>query len=134
MMKHALATTMFAALLLSAGAAMAQTYPQQTYAPRNYAHQTYAPETYAPQTYAPMNTEPTSLYNGASLYNDAAAQRTEWIGDTYTSALNDLYSHGFHGVHRLWMHDGMVGATAVTPHGNLRNVNVNSGSGLISLG
>jgi hypothetical protein len=103
MIKQAVATTLFAAGVLFAGAAMAQTYP-------------------------PTNVAP------AWNYNTAAGYSTGSIGDTYTTALNDLYSHGFHGVHHLWMQNGMVNAAVVSPHGVQRSVTVNPGSGQISMG
>lgn len=106
MIKQTLVTTMFAAGVLFAGVAMAQT-------------QAYAPTTSSSPTWH---------------YKTSAEYRTELIGDTYTSALNDLYSHGFHGVHHLWMRNGMVEATAISPYGVQRTVEVNPGSGQISMG
>ena len=105
MMKYALATSMFMALALSAGGAAAQT----------------------PGYVAPSST-PTWQYNGAS------GQRSKAIADTYTSALNDLYAHGFHRVHHLLMQGGLVYATAISPHDVQRTVTVDPGSGQISMG
>ncbi len=108
MIKQALAITMLAAGALFAGAANAQT---QAYAPR------------------------TSSTSGPTWnYNTGAGYRTDEIGNTYTNVLNDLYSHGFHGVHHLRMQNGMVEATAISPHNVQRTVKVNSGSGQISTG
>ncbi|HVC62519.1 MAG TPA: hypothetical protein VND19_19410 [Acetobacteraceae bacterium] len=105
MIKQVLATAIVATGMLFAGAAMAQT-----------------------RSYPPVNGAP------AWQDNNAARQRARSIGDTYTSALNDLYARGFHDVRRLRMRNGMVHAAAVSPHGVRRTIAVDPGSGQISTG
>jgi len=66
--------------------------------------------------------------NGGTLMPNATR------ADAFTFALNDLYSHGFHGVHHLWMRGAAVHASVVTPNGARRRVTVQPDSGQISLG
>ncbi|MDE2516633.1 MAG: hypothetical protein KGL12_11455 [Rhodospirillales bacterium] len=55
-------------------------------------------------------------------------------GDAYTSALNTLYAQGWHDVSQMHMKNGMVSATATSPHGHARTVQVNTVTGMISQG
>jgi hypothetical protein len=61
-------------------------------------------------------------------------QRTERVGDRYTTALNRLYSQGFHRVHGMWMQDGTVHAMTLNRQGQTTPANVDPGTGQISLG
>ena len=99
--------------VLFAGAAIAQTPAS-------------APTNIAPTNIAPTNAAPTFQYNPAAVRHEVA------IGDSYTAALNALYSQGYHAVRHLWMKNGMVEATAVSPNGTQGTVAVNPETNQIS--
>ena len=71
------------------------------------------------------------LLAGASA---ACATTPRAAGNVYTSALNTLYAQGWHDVSHMRISNGMVTATAMSPHDHQRNVTVNVGAGTISPG
>lgn len=82
------------------------------------------------QTVSSMPTNKTPVWH----YNRAAEMHAKSIGNTYTAALNELYSHGFYDVHHMSMMNGKVEAAAVSPAGGQQTVVVNPWSGQIASG
>lgn len=109
MIKHALASSAFAAGTLLAAAAMANT---------------------------PMPAQPASgmharQYNRSGMRYDRGG---EPVGNLYTHALNTLYAHGLHGVHDMAMQNGVVHATGITSRGRRVQVAVAAGSDRVEKG
>lgn len=144
--KWGLAAAVFSSGLLVAGAALAQPYTMGVPVAHvgNDGHVTgggyVGPNgrvvEYAPAAEAVPATPPAATYSQTTWQSENGGMENPnaSLSATYTFALNDLYSHGFHHVRGLMMSDGGVQGHAVTPNGNERNVVVNPGSGEISLG
>ncbi|HTW69659.1 MAG TPA: hypothetical protein VME47_07230 [Acetobacteraceae bacterium] len=152
MIKQALVVSVFAAGTLVAGAALAQPVPPGP--PPQVGHGGYVGNNGCVEyscdharniPAAPISPlaeiAPPATYNNAGNYGDNWQSSTVGLetpnptrSEIYTFALNDLYAHGFHGAHHLWMSNGGVHATAVTPNGARRQVIVQPESGQISLG
>jgi len=154
MIKQALVATVFAAGTLVAGVALAQPVPPGP--PPHIGHGGYVGDgghvgslnPYAEARNIPAAPAAPMVRNEApASYGNTGNYGENWQSNTiglqtpnptrseiYTFALNDLYAHGFHGVHHLWMNDGAVHATAVTPNNARRRVTVQPESGQISLG
>jgi len=121
MIKHALVVSVLSAGMVIAGSALAQ-----------------PPESPPAGPMTQYRTAGSYDNNGYGADWQSNADGMQWPnatrGDAFTFALNDLYAHGFHAVHRLWMGEGGVHAFVVTPNGVRQQVTVQAGSGRISLG
>lgn len=67
-------------------------------------------------------------------YNSTIEAHAARTGDLYTTALNELYSQGFHRAHAMWLQGGMVHATALNAQGQPTTVTIDPGTGQVSFG
>lgn len=145
MIKQALATTVFAAGTLLAGAALAQPQTMTKVIPP-VAHVGTNGHVGDGGYVGPRYTEQVPVAVATPRVGPAQEQ-TSWqapsggiqianptIGDEYTFALNDLSANNFHRMHHLWMEDGQIEARTVTPYHVERVVRVNPDTGEITTG